>query len=194
MRELSNLVKFISGTVQFRIKESTNIDVPVYRFYSQSDMNNDLSGIYEYKNKYLAKEIRTLDDVKTIKKGDLIFNLISGKAAIVKKDYENYIFTQNFVKIEPKKNLNKEFLVYLLNEEEEIQKQFELSLQGSKILKYSLTQLKNLKVSKLPTLEKQKLIGEIYMKQEKLNGLKEKKLNLEKIIIKKRLKGALKND
>ncbi|MCI5725632.1 hypothetical protein [Fusobacterium sp.] len=194
MKILSDLVEFVSGTVQFRIKESTDTKAITYRFYSQSDMDNDLKEIYEDKNINLMKEIRTFDNVSIVKKGDLIFNLISGRAAIVKKNYENYIFTQNFVKLEPKKKLNKEFLLYLLNEEEEIQKQFQLSLQGSKTLKYSMIQLKNLKVFKLPSLEKQKLIGEIYIKQEKLNGLKERKLNLEKIIIKKKLKEALKND
>lgn len=193
MEILGKLVKFTSGKTQFRIRESIDENAKEYSFYSQNDLDNDLKENYS-SNIEETKKIKTSDEVNVVKKGDLIFSLISGRAAIVKKDYENYIFTQNFVKIEPKKKLNKEFLLYLLNEEEEIQKQFQLSLQGSKILKYSMIQLKNLKVFKLPPLEKQKLIGEIYIKQKKLNGLKERKLNLEKIIIKKKLKEALKND
>lgn len=192
MEILDKLVKFTSGKTQFRIKESMEENAIEYNFYSQNDIDNDLKEYY-ISNVEETKKIKTLDKVNLIKKGDLIFSLISGRAAIVKKNYENYIFTQNFVKIEPKKKLNKEFLLYLLNEEEEIRKQFQLSLQGSKTLKYSMIQLKNLKLFKLPPLEKQKLIGEIYIKQEKLNGLKERKLNLEKVIIKEKIKEALKN-
>ena len=43
MGRLSEFVKFESGSPQFRIKQSTDTKAPVYTYYSQTDLFDDLS-------------------------------------------------------------------------------------------------------------------------------------------------------
>ena len=45
MDGLDKHVRFLSGSPQFRILESTDEHAPIYRLYSQNDLLNDLSGI-----------------------------------------------------------------------------------------------------------------------------------------------------
>lgn len=56
--------------------------------------------------------------------GDVIFSLITGNAAIVRKEHEGYLYTQNYVKLLPYDNIDAQFLVYLINENKAIKRQF----------------------------------------------------------------------
>lgn len=46
----------------------------------------------------VIKVIRTNDKVRILFDGDLVFSLISGKAGIVRKKHEGYLYTQNYIK------------------------------------------------------------------------------------------------
>lgn len=185
MKILENLVEFTSGSPQFRITESTDKDSPVYIFYSQIEIAEGLSGITD--NTISKKQVRTFDKVSMVNQGDIMFSLISGTASIVMKEHNGYLYTQNYVKLNPIKNIDPKFLVYILNENKFVKKQFFVSLQGSQVLKYNLSQIKSLIMPIFPNIEKQKIIGSIYFKQLKLEKLKHKVANLETGILMKTL-------
>ncbi len=55
------------------------------------------------------------------------FNLVASVSSI----REGYIISNNFVRLHPKIALDTNFLVYLLNQDSDIKRQFTMSLQGS---------------------------------------------------------------
>lgn len=179
--EFSKVAKLTAGSPMFRISESPTIDSPEYFVYSQIDMQNDLINInHGIKNN---KIVRTFDEVNLTSAGDVVFSLISGTAAIICSVHAGYLLSQNYVVIEPGKHINREYLVYLLNESKYIKKQFWLGMQGSKVLKYTIRQLRELELLKFPTVERQQLIGSIYFKQLQLRAMQERKLEIEQKLI-----------
>ena len=170
MEKLEKLVRFASGSPQFRVVESPDQQAPRYVWYAQHHLNADLSGIEPVYTD--IKTVATWNKVCTLAAGDLVFSLISGTAAIVSRHHQDYIQTQNYIKLTPGKQLDKQFLLYLLNEDQHIKRQWAAGLQGSSVLKYTLAQLKNLQINALPLLEKQKIIGQVYIMQLRLQALK----------------------
>ena len=110
------------------------------------------------------------------------FSLITGIATIVSKEHEGYLYTQNYVKLLPSHNIDSKFLVYLINESKTIKKQFMVGLQGSQVLKYTLKQLKELDMPKIPSVNKQKIIGQVYFNQLRLQALRNRVAELETTI------------
>ncbi|EDU36720.1 hypothetical protein [Clostridium sporogenes] len=177
MEKLSELVELVSGSPQFRITEVFDEKTPLFTYYSQIDLTDDLLGIIS-KN-VDNKQIRTNDKVNTLCNGDVVFSLITGSATIVRKEHEGYIYTQNYVKLLPSYKIDSKFLVYLINENKIIKKQFALGLQGSQVLKYTLKQLKELEIPKIPCIDKQQIIGQVYFNQLKLQTLRNRAAEFE---------------
>ena len=123
-----------------------------------------------------------MDKVHTLSRGDVVFSLVTGKAAIIRPEHEGYLYTQNYIRLLPTDAIQAAFLVYLLNEDKFIRKQFFIGLQGSQVLKYTLQQLKRICIDKLPPLEQQRQIGELYLKQLHLTAVKNQAAELEKLI------------
>lgn len=188
MKKLSDVVEFESGSPQFRITEVLDRDAPLYTYYSQPDLLDDLVDIVSANID--RKQVRTQDKVNTLHTGDVIFSLISGTSAIVRKDHEGYLYTQNYVKLIPKETIDSKYLVYLLNENRSIKKQFLMGLQGSQVLKYTLKQVKELELPKLPSIEKQQMIGEIYFYQLRLQALRNRAAHSETTILLAKLEEA----
>lgn len=192
MKKLNAIVAFVSGTPQFRITESLNVQSPIYTFYSQTDLSEDLVGILA--EDIDKKRVRTMDDVNTLATGDVIFSLISGSAAVISEAHQGYLYTQNYVKLSPEEKIDPHFLVYLLNENSAIKKQLLIGLQGSQVLKYSLKQIKDLEIPTLPPFEKQKIIGEVYFKQLRVQALKNRAANQETMMRLQQLEEVSKHD
>lgn len=177
MKKLSELVELVSGSPQFRITEVFDEKTPLFTYYSQTDLTDDLVGIIS--KKVDNKQVRTNDKINTLCDGDVVFSLITGVATIVRKEHEGYIYTQNYVKLLPNNKIDSKFLVYLINENKTIKKQFMLGLQGSQVLKYTLKQLKELEIPKIPCIDKQIIIGQIYFSQLKIQSLRNRVAELE---------------
>lgn len=188
MKKLSELVKLVSGSPQFRITEVFDEKTPLFTYYSQTDLIDDLAGIIS--NDVDNKQVRTNDKVNTLCDGDVVFSLITGITTMVRKEHEGYLYTQNYVKLLPGNNIDSKFLVYLINENKTIKKQFVLGLQGSQVLKYTLKQLKGLEIPKIPSIDKQKIIGQVYFNQLRLQSLKNRAAELETKIILSKLEEA----
>jgi len=175
--KLSKLVELVSGTPQFRIVEVSNPKAPVFTYYTQTDLNDDLVGIIS--SDVDNKQVRTNDKVSTLSTGDVLFSLITGKATVVSKEHEGYLYTQNYVKLLHAEDIDSKFLVYLMNESKAIRKQLMIGLQGSLVLKYTLTQLRDLEIKKIPSIDKQKIIGQVYFNQLRLKALRNRVTELE---------------
>lgn len=176
--KLQDLLQFHSGSPQFRITESSDINAPLYYFYGQPELENDLVDLAV--NAENAKEIHTKDEVSTVSEGDILFSLISGRTTIVRSIHHGYLYTQNYIKLIPKEEIDKQYLVYILNESDHIRKQWMVRLQGSAVLKHTVKDLRELDMPQLHPFEKQKSIGEIYFAQIKLQALKNRAANTEK--------------
>lgn len=181
MVPLNEVVSFVSGTPQFRIAESADAAAPTYFYYGQADLDEDLKGIPSLGA--TPKTLRTSDDVVTTAIGDVIFSLLSGTAAIVRPEHDGYLLTQNYVKLVPSDGLDKRYLAYLLNEDRQIRYQLRIGCQGSITLKYTLGQVKGLRLPSLPSLGKQRLIGELYLSQLRLDACRKRAVDLETTLV-----------
>jgi len=189
---MSDIVTSISGSPQFRIVESFEVQAPIYKFYSQTDLANDLVGMESSNNG--SKQIRTSDTLHLLKCNDIVFSLISGTASIVTEIHHNYLYTQNYVKLVPIDTIEAKYLVYLINEDKVIRRQLSQGIQGSQVLKYTLRQINNLELPRLPILEKQKLIGDIYFKQLRVQMLRKRVANADTLIKLQKLKEIIDHD
>ncbi|WP_426806994.1 restriction endonuclease subunit M [Streptococcus anginosus] len=176
MVKVTEFITFESGSPQFRIKETVDKAAPLYFFYGQNELENDLSQIEM--NQSETKSIQTFDPVLTVAEGDIVFSLISGKAAIVGKNHTGFLITQNYLRLVVDTPVIPSYIVYLLNEDLSIKHQFQLSLQGSSTLKYTVKQVKELRLPALPTIERQSLIGKLYLKQLHLEALQKHLIEL----------------
>ena len=192
MEKLDHVVDFVSGSPQFRIKEVFDDKAPLYVYYGQQDIEDDLVGINS--NSSDNKQVRTFDKVNTLCEGDIVFSLISGKSSIVGESHQGYLYTQNYIKLVPNVKVDPKYLVYLLNEDIYIKKQFQTGLQGSQVLKYTQKQVKELELPNLPVIEKQQIIGELYFSQLRLEALKNRVANSETTILLEKLREVSNNE
>lgn len=188
MVPISNIVELVSGTPQFRIAETLNDGAPVYYFYAQSDIEEDLTGLSaKVANR---RQIKTFDAVNTVLTGDVVFSLISGKAAMVQAVHSGYLFTQNYVVLIPSVRIDSRYLVYMLNENREVGRQLQSGKQGSATFKYTIRQLSALMIPCLPPKEKQGVIGELYFSQIRLNALRKRASELETTLVLEKIRKA----
>lgn len=169
---LRNVVNTISGTPQFRIVEDADSAATTYAFYTQADLEDDLRGLISQND--VRKHVRTSDKVVTASSGDVVFSLLSGTAAIARLNHQGYLLTQNYVVLKPLIEIDARYLVYLLNECRQIRHQLYVGQQGSMTMKHTLGQLRDLVMPGLPSGEKQKVIGELYLSQLKLEALRKR--------------------
>ncbi|WP_433945490.1 restriction endonuclease subunit M [Paenibacillus sp. SN-8-1] len=188
MRKLARVVEFVSGSPQFRIQEVSDNTAPLYIYYGQPDLEADLAGIDSNSE---GKQVRTFDKVNTLCQGDVVFSLISGKSTIVSEKHRGYLYTQNYVKLVTGNKIDPKYLVFLLNEEQSIKRQFQMGLQGSQVLKYTLKQVKELELPSLPTMDRQRMIGKLYFNQLRLEALRIRAARLENTIITEKLRRAI---
>ena len=144
-------------------------DIPIY---TNKDMLDDLEQIEVDKPEEAI--IPFEDGTHTVHSGDVVYN--DGKS-----------INQNFAKIIfDDKHIDSKFICYLLNESSEIEKQKFISLQGSIIKKLSPSVIYEFDV-RLPDLEQQQLIGNLYFDWLKRQALIKKEQELEDKMMKEML-------
>lgn len=177
MLRIHDVVNVVSGTPQFRIAETLDPAAPVYKFYSQADLELDLKGLST--DAPAGKQVRTFDNVRLLAAGEIVFSLISGMAAVVQPARNGRLLTQNYAVLYPSQAIDGRYLVYLLNESQLVRRQLYIGQQGSITIKFSMRQLGDLNLPALPPLEMQKCIGDLYFSQLKLEALKKRVSELE---------------
>lgn len=178
---LEEIVEFQSGSPQFRINEVNDLKAPSYYFYDQNCLLEDALSKVRRQTKQL-RSVRTYDEVVLTQPGDLVYSLISGDSAIVSKDNQGLLLTQNFIRLKPVEKVDLKYLLFVLNESEEVEKQLYVYSQGSSIIKYTLSLIKHMDIPLVKPSEQIK-IGNIYYSSRQKDMLIQKKMLIEKAAV-----------
>lgn len=124
------------------------------KIYDASDLECDLATGYQGKPKKSQK-----DEVVA---GDLVFHLMSNKAAIVSEVSEHKYISQLMVKlICNEAKIDSWYLCYLLNESQAVKHQQHQSMEGTVLRRNSKKDIASLDIE-LPAIELQRQLGTLY--------------------------------
>lgn len=159
-----------------RLKEEEYRSLDTYSF---DDLIEDLNGLFLDSKVRIESEKEINESNHLSQMGELIFSFVSSKASIVSETNAGKLINQNFAKlIIDHEELDHRYLCYILNESHEIKKQMAISMQGSTVRKLTPITLKELEI-KLPSIEKQRIIGKAYLSIKKRHALAKKQAELE---------------
>lgn len=175
--KLDDIVTVRIGKNLSRGNEKNNLTLIAY---SYEDLINDLDGLFlksQVSNSFIGKANHNDDYLCSV--GDVVFSFVSSKAGIVSDSNQGKIINQNFAKLIIEHDyLDSRYLCYVLNEAYSIKKQMAISMQGSIVPRINPTILKQLEI-KLPSIEKQRMIGRAYFIFRKRLALAKKQAELE---------------
>ena len=149
-KSLDEIIRFTLGKNPTRIKEQEA------ELYTPDDFEKDLHCINEVG-----------------KKSECIINLIKSKAAPVSSVTDDKCITSNFLRCEfDEQILDQWYFCYQFNEGRDVEQQITMYHQGTtlSVKKLNVKTIGELKIC-LPSIEKQKLIGEMYKKSVIQNDL-----------------------
>jgi restriction endonuclease S subunit len=147
--------------------------------YSYEDLTSDLDGSFLDSQPSSYRGIPNVKDSYLSSPGDVVFSFVSSKAGIVSDLNQGKIINQNFAKLViTYDQLDSSYLCYALNESYSMKRQMAISMQGSTIPKLTPAILKELEI-KLPSIEKQRMIGKSYFFLKKRQALVKKQAKLE---------------
>lgn len=141
LKSLGEVINFSLGKNPTRIKEQE------LSLYSLENFESDLYCINEHD-----------------KRSECIINLIKSKAALVSVDNEDKCITSNFLKCEfDGRILDKWYFCYQFNEGKDFEQQIAMFHQGTtlSVKKLNVKTISELKI-RLPDIDKQRKIGELY--------------------------------
>ncbi|RPJ97635.1 hypothetical protein BSBH6_01432 [Bacillus subtilis] len=151
---------------------------PTLVAYTYEDLINDLDG------SFLDSQVRpdaeqNHQESYLSSAGDVVFSFVSSKAGLVSNLHHGKVINQNFAKLMIEHHeLDSRYLCYALNESQAMKKQMAISMQGSTVPKLTPAILKELEI-KLPSIEKQRMIGNAYFCLRKRQALAKKQAELE---------------
>ena len=178
---LKDYVNYQSGTLIQRLEVDESGIGNHYMVYDQNMLDIDLGLTID--DAYQPRVIRLKDTSRAtvVRKDDIVISMITGECTLVSSKHDGSILPYNYTKIEVTSELlEPAFLVYWFQLAQEVKSQYKQYMQGgSTIKKLTHQQLKSLHIT-LPTLEKQRLIGYIGVKERQLNILKQKQSRLKK--------------
>lgn len=147
--------------------------------YAYEDLINDLDGSFLDSQAGSNSGNSNHKDGYLCSAGDVVFSFVSSKAGIVSDLNQGKIINQNFAKLIIEHDyLDRRYLCYALNESSSMKKQMAISMQGSTVPKLTPAILKELQI-KLPSMEKQRIIGKAYFFLRKRQALAKKQMELE---------------
>lgn len=154
------LGEVVSIKMGINLSRQSEEDKAKMEIYTNNDLINDLNGVEQTSNKDFRKK-----DISNHKvfEGDVVYSFINSISGIVSKHNSGKIINQNFASIEPlNEMLDSSYLCYLLNMDREINQEKKISMQGSALKRLSPASIKNFEVE-LPVIEKQRIIGRLYL-------------------------------
>lgn len=172
------------GSPQFRIRETSDPNAKHYYYYTQEMLLNDLDGSVISENRNTMRQIGTVDNVITVKSGDIVMNLMTGTASCVSGIHDGFLLTKNFCILDPIETVDPLYLVYLINEDQTVKRSLQKSMNEGVVRFITTKQLDELEYPQLPPLETQRIIGNLYFNQKKLSALQIQNAQLiERLII-----------
>ncbi|MEX3492074.1 restriction endonuclease subunit S, partial [Staphylococcus saprophyticus] len=178
---LKDYVNYQSGTLIQRLEVDESDLGHRYMVYDQNMLDIDLGLTID--DTYQPRVIKLKDSSRAtvVRKDDIVFSMITGECTLVSSKHDGSILPYNYTKIEVTSELlEPTFLVYWFQLAPEVQSQYKQYMQGgSTIKKLTHQQLKSLYIT-LPSIEHQRLIGQIGIKEKQLNVLKQRQSRLKK--------------
>lgn len=175
---LEDIIEVKIGKNLSRWSEKLNSSLDAYSF---ENLINDLDGQFLDSLK-VGHPTKKNSDSYSCSYGDVVFSFVSSKASIVSHENEGKVINQNFAKlIFDYKQIDKQYLCYVLNESPAIKRQMAVGMQGSAMPKMTPAVLKALEFV-YPPIEVQKKIGEAYFLTRKRMTLAKKELELEQTL------------
>lgn len=164
--KLSEIAEITQGNILTRIKPSSQFDEIVeFDSISMQELSYIVgqSDILENTNKVKILKGKESSCVLTQQK-DIVVGLSSRKAFVVDETRSNNLLLSNFalIRIIDYNVLDPHYFCWLFNENLQFQKYIDQKMQGSaNVMILSINNVKDIELD-LPSIEKQKLIGEIY--------------------------------
>lgn len=184
------------GVVLSRLETISGSDASKYSLYTTKEMNDSLGVEYHGSTEKL-KEIHILKektkDLPISKEGMVLINLTSHRATSVRLEHVGRLIPSNFAIIEPTGTIDALYLEWYINEHPSCRKQLRIATQGSIIASLSIQMLRLLFV-KIPTIEQQQTIRNVYIRMQKKKQLMQERIQLEEKLVKHILLGSLKEE
>lgn len=178
---LKDYVNYQSGSLIQRLEVDESDLGKHYMVYDQNMLDIDLGLIID--DTYQPRVIKLKDTSRAtvIRKNDIVISMMTGECTLVSSKHDGSILPYNYTKIEVTSELlDPAFLVYWFQLAPEVKSQYKQYMQGgSTIKKLTHQQLKSLHIT-LPSSERQRLIGQIGIKEKQLNILKQRQSRLKK--------------
>ncbi|WP_323711110.1 restriction endonuclease subunit S [Mammaliicoccus lentus] len=178
---LKDYVNYQSGTLIQRLEVDESDLGNRYMIYDQNMLDIDLGLTID--DTYQPRVIKLKDTSRAtvVRKEDIVISMMTGECTLVSARHDGSILPYNYTKIEVTSDLlEPAFLVYWFQLAPEVQSQYKQYMQGgSTIKKLTHQQLKSLYIT-LPSIERQRLIGQIGIKEKQLNVLKQRQSRLKK--------------
>lgn len=171
MKYISEIANLIAGKPLQRISEGDSQNTITYKIYSQREHMKDL---YESEKDYTSDTISTSDEMVVVHTGDIVISLLSGTAAVVRDIHDEYALSHHFLRVSLQdKNIDSKYFMYWFNESSDAKKQkLELGQTNQTFTRYTKLQVEQTRVENIPKIKEQETIGNIYVKQLKLNELR----------------------
>lgn len=167
--ETSNLNEDSVQLQLVTLKEFNHLLGTDYRISQEKDRS-----IYVKKEK-IKQEVLT--DTKS-----LVLHTLTQKVVWFPPEYQGLLLTNNFMKISFSEEVDVHFMEWLFNEHPSIQKQIALFTEGSIISSLKLSNVKEIELV-LPTIEKQRKLGQIAQLKKKKSALLKEKDTLEQFFL-----------
>lgn len=174
--KLGEVIDIKVGMNLSRQKDKSN-----WQVYTNEDFANDLNGLTICKDsKYVCTNQLM---AHTILEKDIIYNFITSEASLVGASNSGKTISQNFAKITfDNTKLDGAYLCFLLNEEEVVKRQKYVAMQGSVLKRLSPAIIKTFE-TKLPILDEQKFLGNVYINWLRRQALMRQQLDIENRIL-----------
>lgn len=151
--KLKKIVNMISGSNNQRLKEQ----IKASDIYSADDLDYDLAKGYN-------STFTPTDNKDQVAAGDIVLHLMSGQTAVVSTKNAGKYISQRTAKLEvDRKQIDPWYLCYVLNESTSVEHQTQRLMEGTVIKRVTRSNALSLDI-KLPPIEKQRLLGNIYRK------------------------------
>ncbi|MRG86705.1 restriction endonuclease subunit S domain-containing protein [Salinibacillus xinjiangensis] len=184
---LQNYADVSQGSFLSRIKEAPSDESIKVALYTMKEMNESL-GVEYYRSKEKPQDVYVLKEryheLPTTKEGMVLINLQSHQAVAVRKEHTGKLVPSNFAIIEPfDSTVDVTYLEWFINEHPSCRKQLRIATQGTVVAALSIKMLRELNLQ-LPTVNKQKMIGNMNRVLERKKRLINERLKLEELLIK----------
>ena len=144
--------------------------IPITRLRKLGPVDEQAGGYRIFSQDETTQYLHTEEQLRTVQKGEVIVALIPKRVVPFEEVEQPTIISTNYVIITPGKRLDAKFLAWWFNESEEARRQIDVGAQGSALTRLSMGIIEGLKIT-LPSISRQKLIGEMYERQTALTEL-----------------------